>query len=85
MHGCWGVCGCQGVCVAKGVVRGCLEACIVARGACVFGGGVCMVAGGVCGCWGASVPFFITFYSVKVVRGMVTFGKSKATKFFTIL
>ena len=28
---------------------------------------------------------FITFYSVKVVRGMVIFGKSKATKFFVIL
>ena len=28
---------------------------------------------------------FITFYSVKVVRGMVTFDKSKATKFFVIL
>ena len=23
------------------------------------------------------VPFFMTFYSVKVVRGMVTFGKSR--------
>ena len=31
-----------------------------------------------------SVPFFMTFYSVKVVRGMVTFGKSKATKVFVI-
>ena len=32
-----------------------------------------------------STPFFITFYSIKVARGMVTFGKSKATKFFVIL
>ena len=31
-----------------------------------------------------SVPFFMTFYSVKVVRGMVTFGRSVATKVFVI-
>ena len=31
-----------------------------------------------------SVPFFMTFYSVKMVRGMVTFGKSVATKVFVI-
>ena len=30
------------------------------------------------------LPFFMTFYSVKVVRGMVTFGKSKPTKVFVI-
>ena len=31
-----------------------------------------------------SVPFFMTFYSVKVVRGMVTYGRSVATKVFVI-
>ena len=31
-----------------------------------------------------SVPFFMTFYSVKVVRGMATFGRSVATKVFVI-
>ena len=31
-----------------------------------------------------SVPFFITFYSVKVVRAMLTFGSIKATKVFVI-
>ena len=30
-----------------------------------------------------SVPFFITFYSVKVVRSMVTLSKSKATNFLS--
>ena len=30
------------------------------------------------------IPFFMKFYSVKVVRGMVTFGKSKPTNVFVI-
>ena len=31
-----------------------------------------------------SVPFFMTFYAAKVTRGMVTFGRSKATKVIVI-